>query len=341
MQNNKNSDFLKKSKIKISLYFTLISVLILLIIDVSIFAIRDFRQSNFYTPKHLIKNNFWKTSRIKQQNTKILIEKKKIFNEKRVYYRNKLIEDFWSTIPFIFLFWLLLFFLTFKLVSVNLKKIEENYEEMENFIHNAWHELKTPLAVISSNLQLDLKMLEKWKKLNLKESLEENLLEINNANNLINWLFSLAQISKEKNLEEKNLKNLIEKIISENEKKISEKNIFLEKNLENFNFKISENHFYILFSNIFFNAIRYSEKNWNIKIFLKKWILEISDNWIWISKENLDKIFDRFYQEWASRESEKWFWIWLSLVKKISEVYGLKIFVESVKNIWTKFIVKF
>jgi hypothetical protein len=57
MKNNQNSNFLRKSKIKISIIFTVFSVLILLIIDVSLFALRDFRQSNFHPPKYLIEKN--------------------------------------------------------------------------------------------------------------------------------------------------------------------------------------------------------------------------------------------------------------------------------------------
>ena len=100
-----------------------------------------------------------------------------------------------------------------------------------------------------------------------------------------------------------------------------------------------------------FNAIRYSENNSEknieknqkskINIILKNNILKISDNWVWISKENLKKIFERFYQGWDCRESSEWFWIWLSLVKKICDEYWLKISVNSEKWKGSEFIVRF
>lgn len=327
---------LKQSKRRIALNFTLMSVLILLFLDIWLFVFRDFQKSR----KHV---NFYNIEKIEGENTRRLERFRK--DIKFEYNREDLIMDFFLTLPFIFLFWLFLFFLTFKLVWKNLKKVEENFEEMEDFVHNAGHELKTPLAVISSNLQIAEKI---WRIEDFKELNRENLVEINKINSLINWLFTLSNISwseNNKNLKNINLKFFIEKIILENSKKISEKNINLKLNLENFNFKILENHFYILFSNILFNAIRYSEKNWEINIsltsWLNGWILKISDKWIWISKENIEKIFNRFFQECRSRESENWFWIWLSLVKKISDVYGLKISVESEKWVWTKFIIRF
>lgn len=328
----KNNNF-KQSKRRIALNFTLMSVLILLFLDIWLFVFRDFQQSKRHTNfQHIenFENNKFEDNKIEQSFSGR--------NNKWDYNRDEIVQEFLSTLPFIFLFWLFLFFLTFKLVSKNLKRVEENFQEMENFVHNAWHELKTPLAIISSNLQLAEKI---WKIEDFKELNSENLIEVNKASSLIDWLFTLSQISKKENLKEVNLKNFIEKIISENKKIISEKNISIKQDLENFNFKISENHFYILFSNIFFNAIRYSEKNWEVKISLKNNILEISDNWIWISEENLEKIFDRFFQEGESRESENGFWIWLSLVKKVSDVYWLGVFVESEKGVGTKFIVRF
>jgi hypothetical protein len=57
------------------------------------------------------------------------------------------------------------------------------------------------------------------------------------------------------------IKNLINKFLLENKKYFLEKNINMVTDLEDFDFEISNNHFYILFSNLIFNAVRYSEKN--------------------------------------------------------------------------------
>jgi two-component system OmpR family sensor kinase len=96
-----------------------------------------------------------------------------------------------------------------------------------------------------------------------------------------------------------------------------------------------------MFSNLLRNAIKYNTKNnWYIKIELKKDSLSVANSSYWIENEDLDKIFDRFYKCEKSRNSEG-FWIWLSLVKKICDIYKWKVSVNSELNKETKFEIKF
>jgi len=252
-----------------------------------------------------------------------------------IYWKKDFISDFLQNSLYSILISIIIYFLAFKLISRNLKYVEENLKDMDDFVHNAGHELKTPLAVISSNLQLALKT---W---DFKELSEESLNEVQKTVLLINWLLSLSSISSNSELDGLNIKTEIEKICSDNSQKLKEKNIKLELNLENFKIKINKEHFYILFSNIFFNSIRYSNEGWKIEISLKSWKLEIKDEWVWILEKNVEKIFDRFYQELEWRESSHWFWIWLSLVKKVADIYSWKLFVKSQKWEWTSFSIKF
>lgn len=65
----------------------------------------------------------------------------------------------------------------------------------------------------------------------------------------------------------------------------------------------------------------------------------ISDTGIGIKKEDLDKIFHRFYKADGSRNSEG-FGIGLSLVQKIADIYHWKITVESTPSKGSSFIIK-
>jgi len=95
-----------------------------------------------------------------------------------------------------------------------------------------------------------------------------------------------------------------------------------------------------MLSNIVWNAIKYNKNNWKIDIKIDKTKLSIKDSWKWIPSSDLEKIFDRFYKVDRSRNSDG-FGIWLSLVKKIADIYKWKIEVKSKKWEWTEFIIKF
>ena len=236
-----------------------------------------------------------------------------------------------------FIFSGLLYFIWNRFVYKTFIPVEENIKDMNNFIHNAGHELKTPISVIDSNIQY-IKDIKKY-----DESLMDEMKdETRKLNSLIDSLIKLSNIwdlkvKKEKN----NLNDIINEILHNyNSKIISKKiktnikvrkDIFIESN---------KNYLYILLSNLIWNAIKYNINNWKINISYKNWELIINDTWIWIDKNDLDKIFDRFYKADESRNTEG-FWIWLSLVKKISDIYNWNIFVESNDSKWTKFIIRF
>jgi hypothetical protein len=69
------------------------------------------------------------------------------------------------------------------------KPVEENISDMKNFIHNAGHELKTPISVIDSNIQLLLDM-----KTYDEEMILELKTEILKLNSLLQSLINLSDI---------------------------------------------------------------------------------------------------------------------------------------------------
>ena len=236
----------------------------------------------------------------------------------------------------ILLFSVWFYYIWLRFVWKVLKPVEENIKDMQDFIHNAWHELKTPISVISSNLQLikatkefDLDLINEW------------VTEINRLNSLIESLVELSNINIAENKEKINIESDIEDIVKDFKTSSDQKNITIETNIkETKNLTINKQYFYILFSNILWNAIKYSNDWWKIEITLTKKELKIKDNWIWIKQENIDKIWDRFFtcSEWRIVDSH---WIWLSLVKKIADIYKFKLEVKS--ELWkgSEFIIKF
>jgi len=222
-----------------------------------------------------------------------------------------------------------LYFLIYKFISYNLKPVEDNIKDMEQFIYNAGHELKTPLAVISSSLQLA--------KFNKKygEAIDESILELNRINSLIEVLIEFSTIKKEFKNTSFVVNDVVKDIVKKYQSKLDEKNIKLKiKETNQSNLVSNQEHFEILISNLISNAIKYNKDGWEINITIDKKFVEVKDTGIWVSKENLEKIFERFYQENVARNQEG-FGIWLSLVKKITDIYGRKIDINSQKDNWT------
>ena len=304
------------------------------IIDKKVFENIDYHNFiNIKVNKIIFKNDFFILEKKLQNN---ILEDKVIFFKKISFNKITASQDFIKFLIIIFFSVILFYFLWKKFVNKTLKPVEENISDMKNFIQNASHEFKTPLSIIQSNLQIIIA--EK----KFDESLIlENINEINNFNNLINWLTELSWIHLDIKKEKISLKKEIPELIAENIKSIKKKKINIEFDIKH-NIKLfsSKQHFKILFKNLLENSIKYNKIWWKIKIRLEKNKLIIKDTWIWIEQKNIWKIFDRFYRENNSKTKE-WFGIWLALVFKIIKINNWKIRVESQKNKFTKFEISF
>lgn len=249
---------------------------------------------------------------------------------------NMYISDILKFFIAIWIFSTLFFCIGYIFVRKNLKQVEKNIIEMNDFVHNAGHELKTPLSVIHSNLQL-MKQIKVCK----TEMLDENLSEINKLNKLIEALVDISDIKQNDIFEINSIKKEIQYILNEFDKWINQKNLTIKHVYsKDFFIHADKEYLYIFLSNIIKNAIKFSHNWWVINISYWDNKCTIQDFWIWIKKENRDKIFNRFFQEDKSRNNEG-FWIWLALVSKIANIYKWKISIESQKWEWTKFIINF
>jgi len=87
--------------------------------------------------------------------------------------------------------------------------IEENMKDMEQFIFNAGHELKTPLSVIKSHLQLALA------KKQYKKPIDESIKEVNKMNILLDSLVNLSVIQYDENKESLEVVQEVEGVVSQ------------------------------------------------------------------------------------------------------------------------------
>lgn len=254
----------------------------------------------------------------------------------RSYSKINLYNDVWYLLLWIFIF-SVFFYLIWKIfVNFVLKPVEENIEEMNNFIDNAGHELKTPLAVINSSSSL-LKEINTYDPELVKEIIDET----SRANDLIWALRSLANISKTKEVEKFFVSEIIKTVIEWQKLKAKEKNISVNfDSVSDFEIKANKNYFFIFISNLVSNAIKYNKINGEVFIEIRNLEVVVRDSGIWIPKMEINKIFERFYRVGKHRNRE-WFGLGLSIVEKIAKIYSWKINIESIEWIWTKIKINF
>jgi signal transduction histidine kinase len=228
------------------------------------------------------------------------------------------------------------------------RRLNKSFEAQKEFVENASHELKTPLAVIQANLDTALDDGDISKK-ELKELLNSSKENVKFMNKLTEDLLLLSVLEHEVESEEVDLKSLFSKLTKEANRMVEKKDIvidFKDKDKGN-NYVVKGNEvlYKRAFMNILENAIKYSEAS-KIDITLKKnkksVEVIIKDNGKGIPKEHIGKVFDRFYRIDKSRSRKTGgSGLGLSIAKKIVESYGGNIKVDSKKDRGTRFVITF
>ena len=198
--------------------------------------------------------------------------------------------------------------------------IQQSYQKQKQFITDASHELKTPLAIIRSNT--DVLELEngdsKWTK-NIQN-------QVDRLTSLVNSLVVFSRM-EEKDTAEKVKFNLSESLharIDDFEELASFQKKHIIADIDNNIYYRGEQQAIVQLMDILLeNAIKYATKETNINVTLKKnkkyATMKIS-NQANVKKGDLRKVFDRFYRLDESRNSTvKGYGIGLSMAKLIAE----------------------
>lgn len=212
------------------------------------------------------------------------------------------------------------------------RKISQDYQNLKEFNENAAHEVQTPLAIIKSKLDLLIQ----------RENLDEGQLRlISNILDATQRISRLNQglllISKIDNnqfpeLSQVELKSLLSNILESFEDLLSMKKITLTTAFhENCILKINQALVEIMFINLVSNAVKHNLPNGFIEINLYKnqLIIENSGTELKIDPKQL---FERFKKSEYHPESVG---LGLSIVRKISELYQIRISYTYADNIHT------
>jgi signal transduction histidine kinase len=219
-------------------------------------------------------------------------------------------------------------------VGRTLEPVAENIDTMSHFIHDAGHELKTPLAIVSGNLQI-----LRDSKVSDKDLIEESITTIHSMADSLDGLVELANLKAPTSTTTLQLKENIEETLALHHEQIEKKNITVTLDIpEPAQVSIEKKHFQILFSNLITNAIRYNKDDWNITIKMKWKKLTITDTGIGMTEAETKRIFERFYR--ADRTGKTpGTGIGLTIVERIVRLYGWTIEVKSEKWVGTSFVI--
>lgn len=227
-------------------------------------------------------------------------------------------------------------FLGYFISKLFLKPMRDALHLLDRFIKDTTHELNTPVAAIIANIEmidknsLDEKLAKKINRIEIGAKTISNIYEDLTFITLNNQIIS--------NNENINLSLVLKQRIDFFSSIASMKKIDFKIHIKEDIFvfcdikKISK-----LIDNLISNAIKYNKIGGFIKIILTKNFLIIEDSGKGISKENLEKLFERYSR---FDKSVGGFGIGLNIVSLIAKEYNFKIEVSSVIDIGTKVKIK-
>ena len=257
-------------------------------------------------------------------------------NEETILHLKKIII---ISIIISFLSLILIYLIAKKVSGFIVKPVAETFEKQKQFISDASHELKTPLAVIEANADV----LENEVGSNKWMKYIQN--EIQSMNKLINELLLLAKIENIDNLQDFkqfDVSKETEIIVSMFESMAYERNVKLISNIqENITMNGNKEDLEHILSTLIDNAIKHTESQKEVVVDLSKEknevIIQVKNRGEAIPEEEKEKIFERFYRIDKSRNrNEKRYGLGLSIAKSTVEKYNGNIEV-SYKNGFTIF----
>lgn len=222
----------------------------------------------------------------------------------------------------------------------NIKRLENMRSQ---FVANVSHELKTPLTSIKGFTET-LKYVEDEE--TRKKFLDIIEKEADRLGRLINDILILSKIESDISGEEDEFlpNKVVDDVINMVKVLAGNKNITIELDERNNDLLFGDkDRFLQLVLNIVENSIKYSNEGSKVKISSftngDNYNLIVEDNGIGIPKEDIPRIFERFYRVDKARKSGGT-GLGLAIVKHIVKTFNGNIKVESVLGVGSKFIIQ-
>lgn len=225
--------------------------------------------------------------------------------------------------------WLLMLLIVIRLSGKAIQPFVDNIERQKQFITNAGHEIKTPLAIIQSNADaLELyKGDNKWSK-NIKQ-------QVHNLNKLMQELLELSRMderTQQINNTEFSMKDVLNEIMESFEEPLALKGVNIEKEIEdNTEVRGDREQLKKLVSILLDNALKYTNKDGRLTVSLSRRSgvvrLCVKNTCEKLPEVAEERLFDRFYRgDKARAQSTGGYGIGLSMADSIVSANHGKIY---------------
>ncbi|HET6400817.1 MAG TPA: ATP-binding protein [Candidatus Kapabacteria bacterium] len=238
-------------------------------------------------------------------------------------------------------------------------RLESSFQQVNQFTSDASHELKTPLAIMKGEIEQTERHLEAAQLLEPEEArkvLTSLMEEVERMQRIVEGLLMLSRADDRRlplAREAINVYDYLDSLREDAEILAEERSLSLDGRFDEQarSKKISADptRLYQVIMNLVDNALKYTPAGGKVKLFLYSADHEVcfgvADTGIGIAKEDLPKVFRRFYRTDEARtgphgDSERSLGLGLAIVKSIVEAHGGTIGVESELGKGTRFTIR-
>ena len=246
-------------------------------------------------------------------------------------------DFFWLSIQLCFYSFIFFVLVVSGFSNFAIRPYIKNYENQKRFITNAGHELKTPLAIISANTELQELMTGE------NEWTESTKDQVKRLSNLINQMVVLARLEEQPDvtLVDVNFSEVVKKVAG-NFKSVIEKagKKYEIKLQEDIHVKATEDELYELVSILIDNACKYCDQDGQIFVTLtkakrgKRARLTVANSYADGKNVDYSRFFDRFYREDESHnQKQPGYGIGLSMAESLVRIFKGRIWVSYKKGL--------
>jgi len=202
--------------------------------------------------------------------------------------------------------------LSYWLAGLTLKPIKSAYEAQKQFLGDASHELRTPLAILQTDLENEMSVSQQEVD---RQRIASNLEEVGRMSRLVENLLALSRFDEEARVQPRfvslDLLSVIKDTVDRLETLAQQHEVMFDfEKTEKIEIKVFSDKEMLsqVLSNVLKNAVIYNKKGGSVMIKIEVQPREVKvfviDTGIGIAKEDLDKIFDRFYRVDKSRSRQ-------------------------------------